>query len=628
MIRDLPSTSTSTVVKQLLRLRNDVGAMAMGRVLTLIVSVDEDEADAAVQAANDATRQHPARILVVVSANSRGKGRLDAQIRVGGDAGASEIVVLRLYGDLTRQQAAVVTPLLLPDSPIVAWWPGAAPTDVAASPVGQMAHRRITDAAADGHDGSTELRRRARTYRPGDTDLTWTRITRWRALLAASLEGPPYEPVESATVVAQEGEPSAGLLAGWLAHALGAPVSIARSAPGTGLVSVRLERASGPVDLVRSDAGKDTATLTRAGSLPRLVALHTPSLAEALAEELRRLDADEIYAAALCEGIPQVRRAGTRTQAVGAGRAPDGPASVDTSGRRRMASSRLSGPPPPDGASRDGVRDRVAEGLQTARRADVRVRPDKASVAQAVVAELVDRVEAAVAERGEAHVVLTGGSMGSAVMAALAGRARAGELDRSVWRAVHLWWGDERFVPSGSPDRNDAQADEAGLGDLPVLRRNVHRAPSGSSPQRLGEAAARYATALAEHAAPVSADDPEGRVAVPDLDVVMLGVGPDAHVASLFPGSPVLRLTSVTTAPVPDSPKDPPRRITLTLPALRSGRAVWLVVAGEDKAEAVDRALSARDDPQLPASCVRGRSETVWWVDEACAPDTAGQGTR
>ena len=112
MIRDLPSTSTSTVVKELLRLRNDVGAMAMGRVLTLIVSVDEDDADAALQAANDATRLHPARIVVVVSANSRGKGRLDAQIRVGGDAGASEIVVLRLYGDLTRQQAAVVTPLL------------------------------------------------------------------------------------------------------------------------------------------------------------------------------------------------------------------------------------------------------------------------------------------------------------------------------------------------------------------------------------------------------------------------------------------------------------------------------------------------------------------------------------
>ncbi|WP_161964972.1 6-phosphogluconolactonase [Ornithinimicrobium cerasi] len=628
MIRDLPSTSTSTVVKELLRLRNDVGAMAMGRVLTLIVSVDEDDADAALQAANDATRLHPARIVVVVSANSRGKGRLDAQIRVGGDAGASEIVVLRLYGDLTRQQAAVVTPLLLPDSPIVAWWPGEAPKDVADSPVGQMAHRRITDAAAEGRDGTTELRRRARTYRPGDTDLAWTRITRWRALLAASLEGAPYEPVDSATVVAEAGDPSAELLAGWLAHALRTPVSLARSGSGTGLVSVRLDRASGPVDLVRSDDGTDTATLSRVDSLPRLVALHTPSLAESLAEELRRLDADEVYASALCEGIPLVRRSGSRQEAVGAGRAPDGPASIDTSGRRQVASSRLTGPPPSDDTTRDGVRDRVVEGLESARRSDVRVHPDKVSLADAVVSELVRRVEAAVADRGEAHVVLTGGSMGSAVVESLARRGRAGDLDRAVWREVHLWWGDERFVPSGSPDRNDAQADEAGLGEVPVLRRNVHRAPSGRSPQRLAEAAARYATALAEHAAPVEPAAEAGRVAVPELDVVLLGVGPDAHVASLFPGSPQLRLTSVTTAAVPDSPKDPPMRVTLTLPALSSGRAVWLVVAGEDKAEAVDRALAARDDPELPASCVRGRDETVWWVDEACAPSTVLEGSR
>ena len=599
MIRDLPSTSTSSVVKELLRLRNDVGAMAMGRVLTLLVAVDEDQADAAIAAANDATRQHPARILVLVSGNRRGKGRLDAQIRVGGDAGASEIVVLRLYGELSRQQAAVVTPLLLPDSPIVAWWPGAAPADVAASPLGQMAHRRITDAAADGTP-STSLRRRATAYVAGDTDLAWTRITRWRALLASSLESAPYEPVDAATVTADEQDPSGDLLAGWLASTLGARVTRARSAAGTGLVSVRLERASGPIDLVRSEDGEDTATLDRPEVLPRRVALHTPTLAEALGEELRRLDADEIYARTLCEGLQEVRRGPSRTEAVRAGRAPAGPADV-----------------PDHPAGSDQVRGHQ-DGPSTHRG---RVHADPEALAEAVAEELDARVRGAVQERGRAHVALTGGSMGSRVVAALAARAARDELDRAAWRKTHLWWGDERFVPSGDPERNDQQADDAGLGDLPVLRRNVHRVPARSSRTTLGEAAARYATELAAQA-PVldEADEPEQGVPVPSFDVVLLGMGPDTHVASLFPGRAELALRTAATAAVTGSPKPPPERVTLTVPAINAARSVWFVVSGADKAEAVERALAAHDDAQVPASCVRGRAETLWWCDEAAAP--------
>ncbi|GGK74682.1 6-phosphogluconolactonase [Ornithinimicrobium pekingense] len=610
MIRDLPSTSTSAVSKELLRLRNEVGAMAMGRVLTLLVTVDEDQADAAIRAANDATRQHPARILVLVLANSRGRGRLDAQIRVGGDAGASEIVVLRLYGDLTRQEASVVTPLLLPDSPIVAWWPGEPPADVAGSPLGQMAHRRITDATVCPRP-ATQLKRRDRHYAPGDSDLAWTRITRWRALLAASLESAPFEPVTGAAVTAEPDHPGAALLAGWLAAMLRCPVTRVRSAAGSGLVSVRLERVSGPIDLVRTEDGTDTATLSRVGSLPRLVALHTPSLAQTLADELRRLDPDEVYAVALREGLPLVSRGSTRSRAAQAGDVPAGPEDVDTSDRASVSSRALGRRSPSERAADEAVQARVEEALETARAGEVRTFPDKGAVARTVVDELDRRVHDAVATRGQAHLVLTGGSMGTAVMEDLAGRARSGDLERAVWQQVHLWWGDERFVPEGHEDRNDAQADDAGLGDLPVRREHVHRVPAGSDPEQATEAAARYAAELARHA-------PEGS-GVPELDVVMLGVGPDAHVASLFPGRPQLGVEDRTTAAVGDSPKPPPTRVTLTLPALAQASAVWLLVAGADKAEAVALARGTRDDPQVPASCVRGRHETVWWLDEAAA---------
>lgn len=307
MIIDLPSTSTREVAKTLVRIRQEVGSMTMGRVLTLLVPVDEEGADHAIATANAATRQHPARILVMVRASSQDQDRLDAEIRVGGDAGASEVVVLRLHGELTRQSGAVVIPLLLPDSPVVAWWPGEATIDVAGSALGTMAIRRVTD--ADGcADPGAQLRRRAEHYRPGDTDLAWTRITRWRALLASTLDDQPYEPVTAAQVLGEPDCPSCDLIAGWLAQGLRCPVTRVSTGPGSGLVSVRLERASGGIELTRSEDGTDTAVLAREDTPPRLVALHTPRLPEALAEELRRLDADEVYARALCEGLPLVGR--------------------------------------------------------------------------------------------------------------------------------------------------------------------------------------------------------------------------------------------------------------------------------------------------------------------------------
>lgn len=305
VIVDLPDASTRDVAKRLVQLRQEVGSMTTSRVLTLLVSVDEDGLDQAVTAANDATRQHPARILVVVPVDESAGDRLDAEIRVGGDAGASEVVVLRLHGELTRHGSAVVVPLQLPDSPVVAWWPGESVPDVAGTPLGAMAIRRVTDADRC-TDPAAQLRHRAEHYRPGDTDLAWTRLTRWRALLATSLDSSPYEPVTGVEVHGEPGRPSGDLLAGWLAQALRCPVTRVGTPEGSGLVGVRLERASGPIELTRSGDGSDTGTLTRPGTPPRLVALHTPSLPESLAEELRRLDPDEVYARALCDGLPLV----------------------------------------------------------------------------------------------------------------------------------------------------------------------------------------------------------------------------------------------------------------------------------------------------------------------------------
>src|SRR5215203_2216674 len=168
--------------------------MALSRVLTLLVVVDEADADAAIETANDASRQHPCRIIVVVAGNKRGAARLDGQIRVGGDAGASEVVVLRLFGPLAAHGRAVVTPLLLADSPIVAWWPTHGPKEPSTDPIGAMAQRRVTDSARSSAAPRTVLRRLAEGYADGDTDLAWSRVTIWRGLLAAALDQAPYEP--------------------------------------------------------------------------------------------------------------------------------------------------------------------------------------------------------------------------------------------------------------------------------------------------------------------------------------------------------------------------------------------------------------------------------------------------
>lgn len=319
MIVDLPSTTTADISKRLVRLRSDTGSMALTRVLTLVVVVDEHEADAAIQTANDASRQHPCRIIVVVTANRRGAARLDAQIRIGGDAGASEVVVLRLFGPLASHGRSVVTPLLLADAPIVAWWPTDSPKNPGADPIGEMAQRRVTDVSRAKGTPRSALQRLAAAYAPGDTDLSWSRITLWRALLTAALDQAPFEPVTSVTVTGGSDSPSAELLAGWLAKRLRCPVTLVPSRKGSGIISVRLDRAGGPLDLVRPQDGT-TATLSHPDQPERTIALPPRSDAECLADELRRLDPDEVYEDALQDGLGDVthsRRTSTEAQRSG-----------------------------------------------------------------------------------------------------------------------------------------------------------------------------------------------------------------------------------------------------------------------------------------------------------------------
>ncbi|MEO8555313.1 MAG: glucose-6-phosphate dehydrogenase assembly protein OpcA [Actinomycetota bacterium] len=309
MIVDLPNTTTGGISRMLVTLRNEVGAVSLGRVLTMIIVADDTEAaNEAIESAIDASRQHPCRIIALRSGKKSGASRLDAQIRIGGDAGAGEVIVLRTHGELVAHGNSALVPLLLPDSPVVAWWPKSAPPDVSASAIGQMAQRRITD-AAEASNPWAEMQRRAESYQPGDTDLAWTRITLWRGLLAAALDQPPYEPVIAATVTGARDSPSVDLMAGWLAEALRCPVTRVRTSAGTGMTSVRLERRSGNIDIVRPHGSE--ATMAQPGQPVRQVILGRRELVECLADELRRLDPDEIYQETLTKGLARLAGAST-----------------------------------------------------------------------------------------------------------------------------------------------------------------------------------------------------------------------------------------------------------------------------------------------------------------------------
>ncbi|MFD3991591.1 glucose-6-phosphate dehydrogenase assembly protein OpcA [Streptomyces sp. NPDC058548] len=296
---DLTDTNSSKINKAILEGRRAVGTPAAGVVLTLVVVTDEENAYDAVKAANDASREHPSRILVVIkrharSPHGRHETRLDAEVRLGTDAGSGETVLLRLHGELGDRADSVVLPLLLPDAPVVVWWPVDAPEVPSLDPLGSLAQRRITDMYAV-EDPLAALEKRAASYAPGDTDLAWTRLTPWRSMLAAALDQAPLT-VTSAAVESEAENPSAELLARWFEVRLGVPVDRVVT-DGPVVTAVRMGTADGEIRIDRPEG--PVARLAIPGQPSRVLALKVRTTAELIAEELRRLDPDEAYAAAL-----------------------------------------------------------------------------------------------------------------------------------------------------------------------------------------------------------------------------------------------------------------------------------------------------------------------------------------
>jgi 6-phosphogluconolactonase len=249
---------------------------------------------------------------------------------------------------------------------------------------------------------------------------------------------------------------------------------------------------------------------------------------------------------------------------------------------------------------------------------EVIVYRDGTLLAQAIAARLVTGLTDAAAARGGVSVVLTGGGIGTKVLDELAAAPARDAID---WRHLDIWWGDERFVPAGDPDRNETGARAALLDHVDVDPARVHPMPGPDGPD--GDdpdaAAARYASWLADAAGP------EGPV--PAFDVLMLGIGPEGHVASLFPGLPALGDDRPVVA-VRDSPKPPPTRLSLTFPSIQAAREIWILASGEEKADAVARALSGADPAQVPAAGARGRQRTLFLLDAAAAAKTSAQASR
>jgi 6-phosphogluconolactonase len=238
------------------------------------------------------------------------------------------------------------------------------------------------------------------------------------------------------------------------------------------------------------------------------------------------------------------------------------------------------------------------------------VHPDASVLAEAVAVRLLTRILDVQAVRDTVHVVLTGGTVGIATLERAAQSVLCSAID---WTGVHLWWGDERFLPAGDPDRNETQARTALIDELPIPRENVHPIPAkdGEGIAAPDDAAAGYAHALSAHSS--------GGEAVPRFDVLLLGLGPDGHVASLFPGHAVLDIVDRTVVGVLDSPKPPPERVSLTFAAIRAAREVWIVAAGAEKSIAVHAALAGLSVSNAPAGHATGTETTLWLIDAAAA---------
>jgi len=233
---------------------------------------------------------------------------------------------------------------------------------------------------------------------------------------------------------------------------------------------------------------------------------------------------------------------------------------------------------------------------------------DSTTLAESVAARFLSRVAKRVDDGKLAHISLTGGVMGAAVLAAAARNPR---IERIDWSLVHFWWSDERFVPRSDPDRNEKQAREALLDSLDLPSANIHAIAASGEEWDLDAAASAYADELSRY------PGPDG--AWPSFDVCFLGVGPDAHIASLFPDRHEIQITDRSVVPVRDSPKPPSERVTMTRPVINGSKRVWMVLSGEDKASALGLALAGASYESVPAAGAKGRKRTIFFVDEAAA---------
>jgi glucose-6-phosphate dehydrogenase assembly protein OpcA len=288
-------TTGGEVVKALAAERRSAGGVASGLALTLIAVVEEKKVREAEAAATIAAAAHPCRLLIVVRSDLDGRSRLDAEIVVGGRLGPAEAVVMRMYGRLALHAESVVIPLLAPDVPAVTWWHTEPPDVIANDFLGVVADRRITDCKL-APDPVAALRQRAVDYAPGDTDLTWTRITLWRTLVAGAFDTTD-EQVVGATIVAPLHDPTAALMIGWLKSRLGIEPVWEETRRSPRMHSVQLECGNGDRITVTREEG--TALFSRTGQEDRYMPLPKRTVGDELAEELRRLDADQIYGEAL-----------------------------------------------------------------------------------------------------------------------------------------------------------------------------------------------------------------------------------------------------------------------------------------------------------------------------------------
>jgi glucose-6-phosphate dehydrogenase assembly protein OpcA len=287
---ELSSTNASKIATALLAERRKAGSPAMGMVLTFVVVTDEGDHYDAMRAARAVSREHPSRILGVIRRSARGPANLDAEIKIG-EGGSGEQVLLRMSGQLANHPESVVLPLLLPDSPVVCWWPSKAPEDPRSDSLGMLSQRRITDTAALERGRTSAMVTQARNYADGNTDLSWTRLTPWRALLAAALDQYPAK-IKGGQVAAEKSNPSADLLVAWLTSRLKVPIDRVTS-KGPGITSVSLVTGGGEINISRPDGLLAMFSIPNAPNRP--VALKRRDLAELLAEELRRLDPDDVY---------------------------------------------------------------------------------------------------------------------------------------------------------------------------------------------------------------------------------------------------------------------------------------------------------------------------------------------